>query len=77
MKQKENGMCGWFVFCGNQLLIKKENGGYHIPYSAEPPAEVPEGKTVHVIGTVEGMTAKAFAITSPVDGDENSPQMMT
>lgn len=76
MKQKENGMCGWFVFCGNQLLIKKENGGYHIPYSAEPPAEVPEGKTVHVIGTVEGMTAKAFAITSPVDGDENSPQMM-
>ncbi len=76
MKTEKKDVCGWFVFCDNRLLIKKESDGYHIPYAAQPPVEVPENHTVHTVGTVGGMTAKAFAVSVPVEGDEKSPQMM-
>ena len=74
MMNKE--VCCWFVFCNNRLLIEKSADGHHIPRSAEPPVEVPEGHTIHTVGAIGGTAAKAFAVTSPVEGDENSPRMM-
>ena len=75
MEQKEN-TCGWFVFCNNQLLIEKKSDGYHIPSGKEPPVEVPEGNTIHTIGNINGMTAKTYAVSEPVEGTEEDLHMM-
>ena len=75
MEQKEN-TCGWFVFCNNQLLIEKKSDGYHIPSGEEPPVEVPEGNTIHTIGNINGMTAKTYAVSEPVEGTEEDLHMM-
>lgn len=69
-------VCGWFVFYGGQILIEKQTDGYHIPCGEEPPFPVPEGNTIHIIGTINGHTAKAYALDAPVSGDENSPRML-
>ena len=45
-----NEKTGWFVFNNGQVLIEKQPDGYHIPYSVEPPTEVPVGSTIHTIG---------------------------
>lgn len=69
MEEKEE--CGWFAFYEGQVLIEKHPDGYHIPFGTEPPVEVPEGSTVHVIGKINRCTAKAFALTAPVGGEED------
>lgn len=75
MEEKE--ISGWFVFNSGQLLIVKDSEGkYHIPYGEEPPVAVPVGSTVHTIGDIYGHTAKAYAIYSPVPGNEDSEMMM-
>lgn len=66
----------WFVFHENRLLIEKGNDGYHIPSGAEPPVQVPQGNTIHTIGSLNGKTAKAYAIGIPVAGAANDPRMM-
>lgn len=66
----------WFVFHENRLLIEKRNDGYHIPSGTEPPVQVPTGNTIHTIGSLNGSTAKAYAIVSPVNGSENDIRMM-
>ena len=73
---KKTTPCAWFVFNSGQVLIEKKTGGYHIPVGTEPPTEVPIGSTVHLIGTLDGRTAKTYAIHHPVAGDEQSPCMM-
>ena len=75
MEEKE--IFGWFVFNSGQLLIVKDSEGkYHIPYGPEPPVNVPVGSTIHTIGEIYGHTAKAYAIYSPVPGNEDSERMM-
>lgn len=76
MQTEGQETCGWFVFCNNQLLIEKKDNGYHIPYSVQPPVEVPEGHTVHIIGTIGNTTAKTFSINEPVEGDETTSRKM-
>ena len=76
METKEKQLCGWFVFHSGQVLIEKTTGGYHIPYSTEPPVTVPSGNTIHDIGEINGVPAKTYAIHIPVCGDEDSPRMM-
>lgn len=68
---------GWFVFNSGQLLIEKdEEGNYHIPFTEEPPTPVPVGSTIHTIGEINGCSAKAYAIHTPVSGDESDRRMM-
>ena len=76
METNTNQRCGWFVFYLGQVLIEKTVEGYRIPYSAEPPTEVPVGSTIHTIGTIDGCVAKTYAIHTPVPGDEQSARMM-
>ena len=52
----------WFAFFGSQVLIEKQAGGWHIPCGTEPPVAVPEGNTVHEIGTLGGHPARASQI---------------
>lgn len=66
----------WFAFFGSQVLIEKQAGGWHIPCGTEPPVAVPEGNTVHEIGTLGGHPARAFALSEPVAGGEDGPRMM-
>ena len=67
---ESNEKTGWFVFNNGQVLIEKQPDGYHIPYSVEPPTEVPVGSTIHTIGEINGLPAKAYAIFNPVAGNE-------
>ena len=42
MKQDEKELCGWFIFCPKQqLLLVKDGDRFHIPYSVEPPVQLP------------------------------------
>ena len=74
MQQEET--YAWFAFFGSQVLIEKQADGWHIPCGTEPPVAVPEGNTVHEIGTVDGHPARAFALSEPVAGGEDGPRMM-
>lgn len=74
--EKETETCGWFVFYNNQLLIEKKEDGYHIPYASYPPTHVPANSKIHLIGEINGLQAKAYAIYMPEPGDEHSPRMM-
>lgn len=74
--ETEKQRCGWFIFYDGQLLIEKHTDNYHIPYGTEPPVPVPEGHTVHTIGEIDGIPAKAYAIDTPVEGDETTPRRM-
>ena len=75
-QNSENKDIAWLVFNNGQVLIKKHSDGYHIPYGVEPPVSVPVGSTIHTIGSINGHTAKTYAIFTPVSGDEHSPEMM-
>lgn len=68
--------CGWFVFNSGQVLIEKQADSYHIPFGQEAPVQIPVGSTVHTIGTINGLPAKAYFIHTPVHGDESTPRMM-
>lgn len=77
MTESKDKICGWFVFNSGQLLIEKdENGNYHIPYSINPPTDVPIGSNIHTIGEIYGHAAKTYAIHIPVSGNDDSPRMM-
>lgn len=77
MTNNNDETCGWFVFNSGQLLIEKdEDGKYHIPYGENPPTDIPAGNKIHIIGEINGHTAKAYAINMPVPGNEDSPRMM-
>lgn len=74
--KKSTETCGWFVFNNGQVLIEKQADGYHIPFGKNAPVPVPPGSTIHTIGTINGFPAKAYAIHTPVEGDESTFQMM-
>ena len=60
----------WFVFYKDQLLMNQEADGYRVPFDEEPPVKVPVGSTIHNIGDMEGIPCKAYAIHTPIPGDE-------
>ena len=60
----------WFVFYKDQLLMNQEADGYRVPFGEEPPVKVPVGSTIHNIGDMEGIPCKAYAIHTPIPGDE-------
>jgi NAD+ diphosphatase len=75
---KENKeLCGWFTFYKDQLLIEKKNDTYTIPFGTEPPMPVPVGSTIHTIGQIDGVPAKAFSVHAPVPGSESDTHQMT
>lgn len=51
MKQDEKELCGWFIFCPKQqLLLVKDGDRFHIPYSVEPPVQLPADTPIHTVG---------------------------
>ena len=66
----------WFVFYKDQLLMVRHNYGYHIPASEEPPVKVPIGSTVHSIADLKGMPCKAYALHTPISGEEAPQRIM-
>ncbi len=75
--ETEKAYSGWFVFFRDQLLIEKKNGQCGIPFGEEPPVPVPVGSTIHLIGSVEGHPAKAYAVYAPVIEDAGRTRHMT
>ena len=76
MEEQIENKCYWFAFYEGQVLIEKRAGGWHIPVGTEPPAPIPEGSAVHEIGVMDGCAAKAYALASPIEGDDESPRRM-
>lgn len=66
----------WFVFYKDQLLMVQHNDEYHIPASEEPPVKVPIGSTVHSIGDLKRMPCKAYALHTPISGEEAPQRIM-
>lgn len=64
--------CAWFAFYEGQILIEKRADEWHIPISVEPPVAIPGGSTVHTIGTMNGYTAKAYALSMLMEGNDES-----
>ena len=50
--------------------MNQETDGYRVPFGEEPPVKVPVGSTIHNIGDMEGIPCKAYAIHTPIPGDE-------
>lgn len=44
--------------------------GYHIPIGIDVPVKVPVGSTMHNIGELNGIPCKAYAIHTPISGEE-------
>lgn len=64
MKQDEKELCGWFIFCPKQqLLLVKDGDRFHIPYSVEPPVQLPADTPIHTVGEILGHPAKACALS--------------
>ncbi len=61
---------GWFVFYKNQLLLYKNKQGIsEIPVTNYPPVD-PEKAMIHTIGTYQGITYQAYAISQPIIENE-------
>ncbi|WP_417122020.1 NAD(+) diphosphatase [Phocaeicola plebeius] len=64
MKQDKKELCGWFIFCPKQqLLLVKDGDRFHIPYSVEPPVQLPADTPIHTVGEIQGHPAKACALS--------------
>ena len=50
--------------------MNQETDGYRVPFGEEPPVKVPVGSTIHNIGDMEGIPCTAYAIHTPIPGDE-------
>lgn len=63
MKQDEKELCGWFIFCPKQqLLLVKDGDRFHIPYSVEPPVQLPADTPIHTVGEILDHPAKACTL---------------
>lgn len=64
MKQDEKELYGWFIFYPKQqLLLVKDGDRFHIPYSVEPPVQLPADTPIHTVGEIQGHPAKACALS--------------
>lgn len=58
----------WFVFCKDELLLARRDGGYAVPFGAEPPVPLAEWNPVFVLPPLEGKPCRAVRIDRPVTG---------
>ena len=73
MKQDEKELYGWFIFCPKQqLLLVKDGDKFHIPYSAEPPVQLPADTPIHTVGEIQGHPAKACALPLEALTEQNT-----
>lgn len=72
---KQAAAYGWFAFYNGQVLIEKQADGYHISTGEKPPVAVPAGNTVHEIGSLNGLTARAYALDAPI-AEEGTPYLL-
>lgn len=73
MKQDEKELYGWFIFCPKQqLLLVKDGDRFHIPYSAEPPVQLPADTPIHTVGEIQGHPAKACALPLEALTEQNT-----
>ena len=73
MKQDEKELCGWFIFCPKQqLLLVKDGDKFHIPYSVEPPVQLPADTPIHTVGEILGHPAKACALPLEALTEQNT-----
>ena len=73
MKQDEKELCGWFIFCPKQqLLLVKDGDRFHIPYSVEPPVQLPADTPIHTVGEILGHPAKACALPLEALTEQNT-----
>ena len=75
MNSQEEQAC-WFVFYKDQLLIQQSETGYHILIGAEPPTSVPVGSTIHTVSEMNGLPCKAYALFTPISGNEAPQRIM-
>lgn len=73
MKQDEKELCGWFIFCPKQqLLLVKDGDRFHIPYSVEPPVQLPADTPIHAVGQIQGHPAQACALPLEALTEQNT-----
>lgn len=78
MKQDEKELCGWFIFCPKQqLLLVKDGDRFHIPYSVEPPVQLPADTPIHTVGEILGHPAKACALPLEALTEQEAPFIPT
>lgn len=70
--QENESLSGWFIFYNGEILIEKKADGFHIPFSIAPPIAVPEGNTIHTIGTINQYTAKTFTLSKAITNKEGN-----
>ena len=64
MKKDEKELYGGVIFCPKQqLLLVKDGDKFHIPYSVEPPVQLPADTPIHTVGEIQGHPAKACALS--------------
>ena len=57
--------------------MEKQPEGYQIPIGQEPPVKVPIGSSIHYIGTMQEIPCKAYALHTPISGEEAPIRLMT
>lgn len=58
----------WYIFCQDELLLKKEDGRLTVPYSEEPPTPI-EAWTTQISPNPD-IPYTAYAIAAPIPEDE-------
>lgn len=58
----------WFVFCKDELLLRRTADGYSVPLQKEPPVPLAEWHTVIALPELEGHPSGAVRIDAPVTG---------
>lgn len=60
----------WFVFRGDDLLLRKVDEGYDVPFSENPPCSLLPLDDVHTIHAVGKSECKVFSVSSDYVPDE-------
>ena len=67
---RHDGPAYWFVFCKDELLLLRSEGGeLTIPFGKEPPVVLADWHTVHRLTPLNGKACRAVAIDYPVRED--------
>lgn len=54
----------WFVFIGNGLMLKEENGSYSIPTGDVPPTQVQPWDHIQELPVIDGEECRSYGLTS-------------
>ena len=55
----------WFVFLGNNLLLKKQGTAYSVPQSDTAPTPTFEWTTIQELPELDGIPCKAYSLSTP------------